>query len=181
MLQTPLQITLGITHVVYQLSLRSGVYLLLIAIADYFWNRRQFEQGIRMTKEEVKDEMKNAEGNPEIKGRLKRKQREIAMKFIMAAVPKADVVITNPTHFAIALAYQKEKMTAPTVVAKAQDFMALRIRAIAEDHKIPIVENKPLAQTLYKTVEVGQQIPGSLFKAVAEVLAYVYKLKSMRL
>ncbi len=181
MLQTPLQITLGISHVIYQLSLRSGVYLLLIAVADYFWNKRQFEQGIRMTKEEVKDEMKNAEGNPEIKGRLKRKQREMAMKFIMAAVPKADVVITNPTHFAIALAYQKEKMTAPTVVAKAQDFMALRIRAIAEDHKIPIVENKPLAQTLYKTVEVGQQIPGALYKAVAEVLAYVYKLKSMRL
>ncbi len=181
LLQTPLQITLGISRVVYQLSLRSGVYLLLIAIADYFWNRRQFEQGIRMTKEEVKDEMKNAEGNPEIKGRLKRRQREMAMKFIMSAVPKADVVITNPTHFAIALAYQKEKMSAPTIVAKAQDFMAVRIRAIAQDHKIPIVENKLLAQTLYKTVEVGQQIPGTLYKAVAEVLAYVYKLKSMRL
>jgi flagellar biosynthetic protein FlhB len=181
MLHTPYQITLHISQVVYQLSLRSGIFLLFIAIADYFWNRRQFEQGIRMTKEEVKDEAKNAEGNPEIKGRIKRKQREIALKFIMAAVPKADVVITNPTHFAVALAYQKEKMSAPTIVAKGQDYMALRIRSLAQNHQVPIVENKPLAQTLYKTVEVGQQIPGELYKAVAEVLAYVYKLKMMRL
>jgi len=181
MLKTPNQIAQNISHVIYQLSIQSGCYLLLISIADYFWNRRQFEQSIRMAREEVKDEMKNAEGSPEIKGRIKRKQREIAMRMIMAAVPKADVVITNPTHFAVALSYQKESMAAPTVVAKGQDYMAQRIREVAREHKVPLVENKPLAQTLYKTVEPGQQIPGNLYKAVAEVLAYVYKLKTMRL
>lgn len=181
MLKTPVQIAQNMGHLIFQLSLKSATYLLIVALADYFWNRRQFEQNLRMTREEVKDEMKNAEGSPEIKGRIKRKQREIAMKLIMAVVPKADVVITNPTHFAVALSYKKDSMTAPKVVAKGQDYIALRIRAVAEEHKVPLVENKPLAQTLFKTVEIGELIPGSLYKAVAEVLAYVYKLKALRL
>jgi|WetSurMetagenome_2_1015567.scaffolds.fasta_scaffold132833_1 flagellar biosynthesis protein FlhB len=181
LLLTPLQIGGRISLILYHLAIKCGTYLLFVAVIDYFWNRHQFEQNLKMTKEEVKDEGKNAEGNPEIKGRIKRKQREIAMKFIMAAIPKADVVITNPTHFAVALAYSKDKMNAPTVVAKGQDYLALRIREVAKEHQVPLMENKPLAQTLYKTVEVGQQIPGTLYKAVAEVLAYVYKLKTMRL
>ena len=133
-----------------------------------------------MTKQEVRDEAKNME-NPEIRAMIRRKRQEVARRLILAAVRKADVVITNPTHFAVALSYQRATMNAPTVVAKGQDFMAQQIRQIAEDHKVPMVENKQLAQALFKLVDIGEQIPNSLFKAVAEVLAYVYRLKSMRL
>lgn len=180
-LMTPNEISVRVGNIVYRFAFQSGLYLLAIGFADYYWNRHKFEQDLKMTKQEVKDEAKNAEGSPEVRSKIRRRQKEIATRNMMAAIPKADVVITNPTHYAVALSYESERMAAPTVVAKGRGFVALRIREIAAQHKVALVENKPLAQSLYKAVEVGQQIPGSLFKAVAEVLAYVYKLKRMRL
>jgi len=180
-LMTPTDISSRIGGMVYQFAMKCGSMLLIIGAVDYLWNRRKFEKSIRMTKQEIKDEARNAEGNPEVRSRIRRKQREVAFRNMMADVPKADVIITNPTHYAVALSYKPERMAAPTVVAKGKGYVALRIREIAAEKKIPLVENKPLAQGLYKAVDVGQQIPAELFKAVAEVLAHVYRLKSMRL
>ena len=129
-----------------------------------------------MTKQEVKDEFKQMEGDPQIKGKIKQKQREMAMMRMMKEVPKADVIVTNPTHFAVALQYHKG-MVAPLVLAKGQDLVALRIKEIARESRVPIVENKPLARALYSSVEVGDNVPQELYQAVAEVLAYVYRLK----
>ncbi len=179
-LMSPHQISLRIGDTVLRFGLRCGLCLLVVGIADYYWSRYTFERDLKMTKQEVKEEAKNAEGNPEVRSKIRRRQRELATRNMMAAVPKADVVITNPTHYAVALAYETGRMAAPTVIAKGRGFIALRIREIADQHRVPLVENKPLAQSLYKTVDVGQQIPSNLFKAVAEVLAYVYKLKGMR-
>jgi len=167
--------------IVYEFAIKCGIFLLFLGAGDYYLNRRRFETSIRMTKQEVKDEARNAEGNPEIRSRIRRRQREIALRSMMAEIPKADVIITNPTHYAVALRYKPESMAAPIVVAKGKGYVALRIREIARDHDVPFVENKPLARALFKTVEVGKQIPVELFKAVAEVLAYVYRLKSIRL
>ena len=180
-LVAPNEVSRRVGNMVYRFAFKSGLYLLAIGFADYYWNRYKFEQDLKMTKQEVKDEAKNAEGSPEVRSKIRRRQKEIATRNMMAAVPKADVVITNPTHYAVALSYESERMAAPTVIAKGRGFVALRIREIATAHRVPLVENKPLAQSLYKAVEVGEQIPGSLFKAVAEVLAYVYKLKRVRL
>lgn len=132
-----------------------------------------------MTKQEVKDEMKQSEGDPQIKGKIRQKQRQMAMARMMQEVPKADVIVTNPTHFAVALQYKKG-MAAPVVVAKGQDLVAQKIKAIAREHRIAIVENKPLARTLYATVEIGYAVPQELYQSVAEVLAYVYRLKHRR-
>ena len=132
-----------------------------------------------MTKQEVKDEMKQSEGDPQIKGKIRQKQRQMAMARMMKEVPKADVIITNPTHYAIALAY-KSGMIAPQLVAKGQDLVAQRIKEIARESRITIVENKPLARALYASVEVGDIVPQELYQAVAEVLAYVYRLKNQR-
>lgn len=180
-LLAPVEIALKVAGMVYRVGFKSALYLTVLAIADYLWQRHKFEESLKMTKEEVKDEAKAAEGNPETKSRIKSKRREVLMRRMMAAVLKADVVITNPTHFAVALSYQLGKMAAPVVLAKGQGHVALRIRQVAEENKVPLVENKPLAQALYKMVEIGDMIPGELFKAVAEVLAYVYKMKQMRL
>ncbi len=177
----PVEIAVRVAGMVYRIGFNSALCLIVLALADYLWQRHRFEESLKMTKEEVKDEAKAAEGNPETKSRIKSKRREVFMRRMMAAVPKADVVITNPTHFAVALSYKPGKMAAPVLLAKGQDHVALRIRKIAEENKVPLVENKPLAQALYKMVEIGGMIPGELFKAVAEVLAYVYKLKQMRL
>jgi flagellar biosynthetic protein FlhB len=179
-LMRPLDSASLIGQIVYKFAMKSGLLLLIIGGADYYFSRRKFENSIKMTKQEIKDESRNAEGNPEIKSKIRRKQREMALRNMMKAVSKADVVITNPTHYAVALQYSPG-MTAPTVVAKGKGFVALRIREIAQENNVPLVENKPLAQGLYKAVEIGQQIPADLFKAVAEVLAYIYRLKSMRL
>jgi len=178
---SPGDIAGSIGSIVYEFSIKCGVLLLLLGAVDYYFNRRRFESSIRMTKQEVKDEARNAEGNPEIRSRIRRRQREIALRSMMADVPKADVVITNPTHYAVALRYKSDSMSAPIVVAKGKGYVALRIREIAQENNVPFVENKPLAQALFKTVEVGRQIPVELFKAVAEVLAHVYRLKSVRL
>ncbi|HXI09529.1 MAG TPA: flagellar biosynthesis protein FlhB [Thermodesulfobacteriota bacterium] len=152
--------------------------LVLIALIDYVYQRWNFEKGLRMTKEEVREEMKDTEGDPNVKARIKSIQRELARKRMMQDVPTADVVVTNPTHLAVALKYDKAKADAPIVVAKGADLIAEKIREIAKKHRVPLVENKPLARTLFKSVEVGKEVPVSLYKAVAEVLAYVYRLRS---
>jgi flagellar biosynthesis protein FlhB len=160
----------------YGVLIRATLALLIIAIFDYAFRRRQHESQIKMTKQEVKEENKQQEGNPEVKGRLRQKQREISQRRMMAEVPKADVVVTNPTHFAVALRYDSTENAAPVVLAKGQRYIAMKIREIAEANNIPIVENVQLARTLYASVEIGDPIPADLYQAVAEVLAYVYKL-----
>ena len=129
-----------------------------------------------MSKQEVKEEFKQQEGDPKIKGKIRQKQRQMAMARMMQEVPKADVIVTNPTHFAVALKYESG-MSAPVVIAKGQDLVAQKIKTIAKENRVPIVENKPLARAIYASVEVGGLIPHELYKAVAEVLAYVYRLK----
>lgn len=159
------------------LALRIGLYLLIFAVADYFYQSWQYEKDLKMTKQEVKDEYKQLEGDPQIKGQIKAKQREVSQRRMMQAVPEADVVITNPTHYAIALKYDSKVNRAPVVVAKGKDLVAQKIKQKARESKVEIVENKLLAQTLYKTTDIGKQIPEDLYKAVAEILAQVYRLK----
>lgn len=150
--------------------------LLVLSLLDYYYQWWQTNKDMKMDKQEVKEEMKQSEGNPEIKGKIRERQRAMALKRMMQEVPKADVIITNPTHFAIALQYDPD-MAAPIVLAKGQDYLAQRIKEIAKEHSIVIVENKPLARTLYSSAEIGEVIPAELYQAVAEVLAYVYRLK----
>jgi len=166
---------IGVTSV--DLAIRICVALVIIGALDYMYQWWDFEKNMKMTKQEVKEEYKQVEGNPEIKSKIKQKQRQISMRRMMQEVPKADVVITNPTHFACALKYDAEKAPAPVLLAKGQDYVALRIKEIARENRVEIVENKQLARTIYDTVEVGQAIPPELYQAVAEVLAFVYSLK----
>ncbi len=154
--------------------------IMVLAIADYAYQQWQTTQDLMMTKQEVKDEYKQTEGDPQIKGKIRQKQRQMAMSRMMQEVPKADVIVTNPTHFAVALVYEKG-MAAPKVLAKGQDLVAQRIKEIARENDIMIVENKPLARALFDTVEIGGFVPEELYKAVAEVLAYVYKLKHKKI
>jgi flagellar biosynthesis protein FlhB len=156
------------------------ISLSLISILDYAFQRYQLEQQMKMTKREAKEEFKLREGDPLIKSRIRSIQRRLASRRMMDQVPKADVVVTNPTHFAVALKYDAEKMHAPRVVAKGAGVIALKIKEIARFHHIPTVENKPLARNLYKTLDVGEYVPRELYKAVAEVLAYVYRLRNRR-
>ncbi|MGE5255948.1 MAG: flagellar biosynthesis protein FlhB [Hyphomicrobiales bacterium] len=151
--------------------------LIVLAALDYAYQRWQYEQSLKMTKQEVKDERKQAEGDPKVKARIRTLQRQAAYQRMMAEVPKSDVVITNPTHLAVALRFDPAEMPAPRVVAKGADAIAERIRDIAREHNVPLVENKPLAQALYKMADLGDYIPVDLYRAVAEVLAYVYRLK----
>jgi flagellar biosynthetic protein FlhB len=162
--------------IIYDLAWRIAVALLLLAVADWMYHKWKFERDIRMTKQEVKDEAKRMEGDMEAKGRRRQLARKMIMQRIHRDVPKADVVVTNPTELAIALRYDPEGMTAPVVVAKGAGFLAARIRQIAVQNGVPILERKPLAQTLYKTVDVGQEVPPDLYQAIAEILAYVYEL-----
>jgi len=150
----------------------------LLAVADYIYQKWHFEKGLKMTKEEVKEETKTTEGDPLIKSRLRSAQREMARRRMMEAVPEADVVVTNPTHLAVALKYDAEKGSAPYVVAKGMDLVARRIKEIAVKHGVPVVEDKPLARSIFSGVEIGQEIPVELYRAVAGLLAYVYKLKN---
>jgi flagellar biosynthesis protein FlhB len=155
----------------------ASIVLLFLAFLDYMYQKYDFEKNIRMSKQDIKDEYKKSEGDPKIKGKIKEKQRQMAMRRMMQEVPKADVIITNPTHFAIALKYEDGGMDAPVVVAKGVDLIAQRIKEIAKENDVVTVENKPLARTLYSRVEIGQVIPEDLFKAVAEILAFVYRIK----
>ncbi|MGY3713905.1 flagellar biosynthesis protein FlhB [Sutcliffiella cohnii] len=161
-----------------QMGLFAGAALLFLSVFDYFYQRYDHEKNIRMSKQDIKDEYKKSEGDPLIKSKIKQKQREMAMQRMMADVPQADVIITNPTHFAICLKYDGDKMDAPYVIAKGVDFIALKIREVAKSHDITIVENKPLARALYSQTEIGDPIPEEYFQAIAEILAYVYRLKN---
>ncbi|MFQ5736239.1 MAG: flagellar biosynthesis protein FlhB [Thermodesulfobacteriota bacterium] len=151
--------------------------LAFIAGLDYLYQRWSFEKGLRMSKDELKEEMKETEGDPHVRARIKSIQRELARKRMMQDVPTADVVVTNPTHLSVAIRYDRSKSDAPVVVAKGAGHLAQRIRELAREHDVPLVENKPLARHLYRHVEVGMQVPMEVYKAVAEVLAYVYRLK----
>lgn len=159
------------------LAVRICLVLVVIGGFDYAYQWWEYEKEMKMTKQEVKEEYKQVEGNPEIKAKIKQKQRQISMRRMMQEVPKADVVITNPTHFACALKYDPQKSAAPVLIAKGQDYTAQRIKEIARESKVEIVENKPLARAIYDTVDIGQAIPPELYQAVAEVLAFVYSLK----
>ncbi len=160
-----------------ELVLKVGLVYILIAIADFAYQKYKFKEDMKMTKQEVKEEQRQMEGDPKIKQRLKQLMRGRIRKIMMQKAQEADVVITNPTHFAVALEYKAGKMNAPVVTAKGADFLALKIIDIAKDTEIPVVENPPLARTLFYKTEINQEIPESLFKAVAQVLAYVYSLR----
>ncbi len=160
-----------------RLAFEVAQWLIVLAILDYLYQRWQHLKTLKMEKQEVKDEFKQQEGDPQLRGKIKQKQREVSMRRMMQELPKADVVITNPIHFAVALQYDAAVTGAPVVIAKGQDQIALKIKELANEYKITVVENKPLAQSLYKTTEIGDVIPADLYQAVAEVLAFVYKLK----
>ena len=165
-----------VSQVVFNLVFKIIGLFMVMAILDLIYQKWQNTQDLKMSKQEVKEEFKQQEGDPQIKGKIRQKQRQMAMARMMKEVPKADVIITNPTHFAVALKYEAG-MPAPVVLAKGQDAVAQKIKELARENSVPIVENKPLARALYAAVDVGGSIPQELFKAVAEVLAYVYKLK----
>ncbi|MBP1155992.1 MULTISPECIES: flagellar biosynthesis protein FlhB [unclassified Paenibacillus] len=176
--QMPLEeIALFTWSLIVSLGLKIGLILIVLAIFDYMYQRYEHGKSIRMSKQDIKDEYKKSEGDPLIKGKIREKQRRMALQRMMQEVPKADVVITNPTHFAVAIKYDGGQMQAPTVIAKGTDYIALKIKQIANDNGVITMENKPLARALYAQVEIGESIPADMFQAVAEVLAYVYKLK----
>jgi flagellar biosynthetic protein FlhB len=162
---------------IYTIAFRCGLVMVLMAAADYGYSWYKNEKSIKMTKQEVRDEFKEQEGNPMIKGQRRRNARLLVQKRSLAAVPSASVVITNPTHFAVAIRYDRDKDAAPVVVAKGADNIAARIRSIARENDVPLIENKPLARALYASVEPNQMIPVEFFSAVAEVLAYVFRQK----
>ncbi len=170
-----------IFSVSFDIFLNTVLVMVLLAGLDYIYQRWSYEKKLRMSKQEVKDEGKQAEGDPLVKARMRSMQRDMARRRMMAEVPKADVIITNPTHIAVALLYISGEMDAPKVVAKGAGFVAEKIKAIGQEHGVPTVENKPLAQILFKTVEIGQMIPATLYHLVADVLAFVYRVKKKTL
>ncbi len=172
------QFLLFLKSAALRISGKIVVALLVLGVLDFLYQRYQHEKKLKMTKQEVRDEMRQVEGDPKVKARIRGIMRQRAMKRMMAEVPQADVVVTNPTHLAVALKYDSGTMMAPQVVAKGRGFIALKIVALAQEARVPVVENRPLAQSLFKLVEVGQSIPISLYKAVAEVLAYIYSLRA---
>src|SRR5699024_2286776 len=164
-------------QVTMTMEIAATIALLLLAVLDYTYQRYDFEKNMRMSKQDIKDEHKNMEGDPLIKSKLKEKQRQFAMQRMMSEVPEADVVITNPTHYAIAIKYNEEKASAPYVVAKGTDLVALKIKEIAKAHNVMTVENKQLARSLHATLEINDVIPEQFYQAVAEILAYVYQVE----
>ncbi|MUV39945.1 Flagellar biosynthetic protein FlhB [Lentibacillus sp. JNUCC-1] len=159
------------------MGISATLALLFLSVFDYAYQRYDFEKNMKMSKQDVKDEHKNIEGDPLIKSRIKEKQREMATRRMMSEVPKADVVITNPTHYALAIKYDETEASAPYILAKGTDHLALKIREVAKAHDVITVENKPLARSLYQAADIGEIIPEAFYKAVAEVLAYVYNLE----
>lgn len=176
-LQTAFSVLLEIG---YDVGIKIGSALLVIAVLDYAYQRWQFEKSLRMSREDIKEEIKSTEGNMQIKARIRQQQRLMAQRRMMQAVPKADVVITNPTHLAIALQYDSLTMRAPTVVAKGERIMAERIKKVARENGVPVVEDKPLARAIYQSAEIGMEVPATMFQAVAELLAYIYSLKKRK-
>lgn len=176
-----LEVGLGTLRSLCLSLLWKGVaFFLLFGMIDLFRQHRRFNQQMKMSKQEVRDEQKDTEGNPQIKMRIRRLQRDARRRRMMEDIKTATAVVVNPTHYAVAIRYQHEMMSAPVVVAKGKNYLALRIRALAMEHQVPLIENPPLAQALYKSVDVGQQIPPHLYRAVAEILAYIYKLMGAR-
>lgn len=173
-----MQAVLNIFDIVLDVGIKISVIFVVIGLADFGYQKWKHLHDLRMSKQEVKDEMKQSEGDPQIKGQIRQKMREGARRRMMQDLPKADVVITNPTHFAVAVKYDKETAEAPYVLAKGADYVAANIKEIAKQNNIEIVENKPLARMLYYNVEIGDQIPPELYQMVAEVLAYVYSVKN---
>ncbi len=172
-----IQFFVNLADLIFSFAVRILGVLLLLSILDYFYQWWDYEKNLMMSKQEIKEEYKQTEGDPFIKSKIKEKQRKIAMSRMMQDVPKADVIITNPTHFAVALKYDKDKYGAPYLLAKGADLIAENIKKIGRENSIPIVENKPLARTIFDSIDVGDVIPEDLYEAVAEVLAYVYSLK----
>ncbi|MFD1018198.1 flagellar biosynthesis protein FlhB [Thalassobacillus hwangdonensis] len=164
-------------HTTIIMGIAAAIGLLLISVLDYSYQKFDYEKNIRMSKQDLKDEHKNIEGDPLIKSKIKEKQRQMAMRRMMSEVPEADVVITNPTHYAIAIKYDEDKADAPYVVAKGVDFVAQKIKEIAKANEIMTVENRPLARALYDEVEIGNAVDEQFYKAVAEILAYVYRVQ----
>lgn len=162
---------------VTDLGIRIAIVYMVIAFADYVYQKVKFSRDMRMTKQEIKEEYKQSEGDPQIKGKIRQKMREVSQRRMMQNLPQADVVITNPTHYAVAIKYDPEVADAPIVIAKGEDYLAAKIKEIAKENHIEIVENKPLARMLYANVDIGQAVPPELYQAVAEVLAFVYHLQ----
>lgn len=175
-----LQVVLLVGTIVIDTGLKIALVYVFVGILDVVYQRHKFKEDMKMTKQEVKDEFKNTEGNPEIKGRQRSKMREASQRRMMQSLPSADVVITNPTHYAVAIKYDSKQNAAPVVVAKGEDYLAQKIKEVARENHVEIVENKPLARMLYANVDVGQEVPPELYQAVAEVLAFVYSLRENR-
>jgi flagellar biosynthetic protein FlhB len=175
---SPYDLIMTVEGINFNIGIRFAILFLVVGIADYFWEKKKLSDSLKMTKTEVKDENRQQEGNAEVKQAVKQRQRAMARKRMMAAVPRATVVVTNPTHFAVALEWDEIKMDAPVLTAKGADLMARRIRELAREHDIPILENPPLARTLYDKVELDSPVPPNLYAAVAQVIAFVYKLKN---
>jgi flagellar biosynthetic protein FlhB len=161
----------------FGVGIKTGLAFLALAVLDYGYQRFEYERDLRMTREEVREEHKSLEGDPVVRGRIRTVQRRIAYRRMMQDVPRADVVVTNPTHLAVALRYDADTMDAPVVVAKGADHLAAKIRAVAQEHGVPIVEDVTLARALYRAADIGQRIPQKLFQAVAQLLAYIYALR----
>jgi flagellar biosynthetic protein FlhB len=164
----------------WEMAWKVGAFFLLLGLGDFFWQRYSYEQNLKMTKQEVRDEYRQAEGDPQVKSKRRARHRRLVQTRMAAEVARADVVTTNPTHYAVALRYDGKRMRAPKMVAKGQDYWAKRIVAVARKHHVPIIENKIVTRAMYKLVEVGQEIPPTLYRAVAEILAALYKLRARR-
>ena len=177
--KTPGATLITVSKLTVFMGIAASVVLLIIAVLDYFYQKFEYEKNLKMSKQDIKDEYKNSEGDPLIKSKIKQRQREMAMRRMMQEVPQADVVITNPTHYAVALKYDETKRDAPYVVAKGVDHLAQKIKYIAKQNDVMTVEDRPLARALYSQTEIGDTIPEEFFKAVAEILAYVYKTKKV--
>ncbi len=175
-----IQAVMLIGKIIIDLGLRICMFFLIIGIADLFYQKFKFRKDMKMSKQEVKDEYKQSEGDPQVKSKIRAKMREVSQRRMMQALPKADVVITNPTHLAAAIQYDKDISEAPVLIAKGADYLALKIKEVAKEHNITIVENKPLARMLYYNVELGAEVPPELYQMTAEVLAYVYGLKNKK-
>lgn len=177
LISAPLLLSVGFfATLTFRILVESAIAMLLVSLPDYMFQRRLHMESLKMTKQEVKEERKQAEGDPLVRSRLRERMRELLTKNMLQNVPRADVVITNPTHFAIAMEWKRERMPAPMVVAKGQDNVALRMREIAEEHSIPIIENKPLARALFQEVEIGDVIPEKYYEVMAVILAQVYRI-----
>ncbi len=178
---SPLAIPKEFGNLVVDIFMKISIFMVVIAVIDYFYQWRMHKKDLKMTKQEIKEEYKQSEGDPQVKSRIKQKQREMASRRMMASVPDATVVITNPTHIAVALKYEEGGQSAPKVVAKGTDYIAIKIKELAKESEVPIIENKPLARLIFNEVDIEEEIPVDMYQAVAEILAVVYKMKKKKI